>query len=153
MDSPLALKLSLPPPETFHTLNTVVLVGQNPRPACCGTPSRRFRDYDSEPRGWFPKISVTEAGADAKLKLVQQKYNPKSHRKKRSQISVALGIARPPCGLAAPAIAVERRLLGAHPSCAVPPVGIASAHIIHIFAGTRALPGAISGGFGKRTRS
>jgi hypothetical protein len=64
-----ALKLSFPPPETFHARNMVVLVAQNPRPSCCGKPSRRFRDYDSEPRGWFPKISVTEVRADSKLKF------------------------------------------------------------------------------------
>src|SRR5262250_2897548 len=104
MDSPLALKLSLPPP-------TVVLVGQNPRPTRCGTPSRRFRDYDSEPRGWFPKISVTEAGADAKLKLAHQKYNPKSHRKKRSQILRCAWHCAPALRSRG-AIAVERRLFG-----------------------------------------
>jgi hypothetical protein len=88
-----ALKLSFPPPETFHVRNTVVLVGQNPRPTRCGTPSRRFRDYDSEPRGWFPKIPVTEAGADAKLKFAQQKYKPKLVRKKRPQTAAAPSFA------------------------------------------------------------
>jgi hypothetical protein len=74
-----ALKSKLPP-ETFHARNIVVLVRQNPRRTRCGTPSRRFRDYDSEPRCWFPKISVTEAGAAAKLKFAKRKYKPKLAR-------------------------------------------------------------------------
>src|SRR6516164_944768 len=122
-----ALKLSLPPPETFHTLNTVVLVGQNPRPACCGTPSRRFRDYDSEP-GLVPKNFGNRGGRGRQVKTCAAKYNPKSHRKKRSRIlrcashcaSILRSRGRLPSSL-------KDGLLAARPSCAVAPVGIASA--------------------------
>src|SRR5262249_32904620 len=125
---------------------------KNPRPTRCGTPSRRFRDYDSEPRRWFPKIPVTEAGAAAKLKFAEQIINRIRSVKRRQKPPPALRIAHRPA-VSRLAIAGRRRLLAPRAPCAAGAVRIASADIIHIFAGTRALPEAISGGFGKRTRS